>query len=98
MTKEDWIRCLIHLPWGILGAFPLSWWMFAPNHFWTVVLLILGIAASFTATWLMIAYEFANDWRKKDLSYRDILGIVWGYLIGIIIIGVIFIIGVGVGF
>jgi len=30
----------------------------------------------------MIAYEAFNDWRKHDHSYKDVLGICWGVLIG----------------
>jgi len=30
---------------------------------------------------LMIGYEAFNDWRKKDASYKDVLGICWGWLI-----------------
>jgi len=30
----------------------------------------------------MLAYEAFNDWRKHDSSYKDVLGIVWGFLIG----------------
>ena len=24
-------------------------------------------------------YEVMNDWRKEDQSYKDVLGIVWGF-------------------
>ena len=70
MTKKDWLRLLMHLPWGMLGAFIQAW----RQDF--------GI----TAIALMVSYEAFNDWRKKDDSYKDVLGIVWGYLIGSIII------------
>ena len=66
MTKEDWVRLALHLPWGLIGAFIQAW---RPDF---------GI----TAIALMIGYEAFNDWRKEDASYKDVLGIVWGYLIG----------------
>lgn len=66
MTKTDWIRLGMHLPWGIIGA----------------SLCIPDRAIGITATGLMISYEGFNDWRKKDNSYKDILGIVWGFLMG----------------
>lgn len=66
MTKEDFLRCLIHIPWGMLGA---GLCLFHP---------LLGFAACFA----MLAYEAFNDWRKGDESYKDVLGIVWGVLIG----------------
>ena len=91
MKRDDWERLLLHLPWGLLGAFPLCWWLIAIKTRAVPALilpiLLLGIVASFTAVWLMIAYEVVNDWRKVDHSYKDVLGIVWGYLLGIIGIG-----------
>jgi hypothetical protein len=66
MTREDWFRLWLHAPWGLLGA-----------------LLYFAVDKGFgaLAIGLMIAYEAFNDWRKKDESYKDVLGIVWGVLI-----------------
>lgn len=66
MKKDDWKRLLIHLPWGVMAAA-----LFIPNA-------LLG----FTAFWGMLGYEAFNDWRKGDKSYKDVLGIVWGFLLG----------------
>lgn len=84
MSKSDWIRLLLHLPWGLLGAWPLSWAIFVP----TMAVLFLGLVASTVAIGLMVCYEAFNDWRKGDSSYKDVLGIVWGYLLGMIAIGI----------
>jgi len=65
MGREDWTRLAIHLPWGFMGA----------------ALCLPDRAIGITATALMIGYEAFNDWRKKDKSYKDVLGIVWGFLI-----------------
>ena len=66
MTKEEWVRLLMHLPWGLIGA----------------ALLIPDVRIGISATVFMLVYEGFNDWRKKDASYKDVLGIVWGFLIG----------------
>ncbi len=64
--KEDWIRLLIHIPWGLLA----------------VGLFLVDPLLGFTACLGTLIYEAFNDWRKKDDSYKDVLGIVWGFLIG----------------
>ncbi|MBA7568816.1 hypothetical protein ES708_10551 [subsurface metagenome] len=66
MTKEDWIRCLMHIPWGLLAV---GLFVFHP---------LLGATACFAE----LAYEAFNDWRKGDESYKDVVGIAWGILIG----------------
>jgi len=66
----NWARLLIHIPWGLLAAF-----------LYVMVLPSFGIVALVS----MLVYEGFNDWRKKDNSYHDVLGIVWGWLIGGII-------------
>lgn len=70
MTKEDWVRLGMHLPWGLVGA----------------SLFISDRATGIAAILLMVAYEAFNDWRKHDSSYKDVLGIVWGFLLGSYII------------
>ena len=70
MTKEDWVRLGMHLPWGLMGA----------------ALLLYDPSVGIFATLLMCIYEGFNDWRKKDASYKDVLGIVWGFLIGSFIV------------
>ena len=67
MSKEDWIRLWLHVPWGLLGAFLY----FAVDK-------VFGVLA----VTLMICYEAFNDWSKHDHSYKDVVGIVWGVLIG----------------
>ena len=66
MKKDDWLRLAMHLPWGLMAA----------------VLFIYSELLGITAFWGMIGYEGFNDWRKGDKSYKDVLGIVWGFLIG----------------
>lgn len=70
MKREDWVRLGMHLPWGILGALLQAW----------------RADYGLMAISLMLGYEAFNDWRKKDRSYKDVLGIVWGYLLGAILI------------
>jgi len=70
MTKGDWVRLLMHLPWGILG----------------VLLITVNAPAGVICCLGTLAYEAFNDWRKHDESYKDVLGIVWGFFIGGIII------------
>ena len=67
MKKQDWTRLAIHLPWGLISA---GITFFHP----------LGGSLILVST---LVYEAFNDWRKHDESYRDVLGIVWGYIIGI---------------
>jgi len=55
------------VPWGLLGVLLF----FAVDR---------GLGA--LAIGLMVAYEAFNDWRKRDESYKDVLGVVWGVLIG----------------
>jgi hypothetical protein len=66
MNREDWIRCLQHIPWGLLAV---GLFLYHP---------LLGAAACF----MELGYEAFNDWRKADNSYKDVLGIVWGILLG----------------
>jgi len=63
MTKKDWHRALMHLPVGAVAGLL------------TLVHPSGGIAL-FSGE---LVYELFNDWRKKDSSYKDVLGIVWGY-------------------
>lgn len=66
LKKEDWKRLAMHLPWGLMAAA-----LFIPDR-------LVG----FTAFWGMLGYEGFNDLRKGDKSYKDVLGIVWGFLLG----------------
>lgn len=63
--SENWKRWLMHLP---VGAVPAAITAFNP---------LMGTVL-FVAT---IVYEAFNDWRKCDSSYKDVLGIVYGYSI-----------------
>jgi len=60
----------MHVPWGVAGAF----------------LFLYSAWVGATAIALMIGYEGFNDWRKKDSSYHDILGIVHGFVFASFII------------
>ena len=66
MTREDWKRLLMHIPWGLLA----------------VILFLYHPLLGATACLSTFIYEAFNDWRKHDESYKDVLGIVWGILIG----------------
>jgi len=66
MSKEDWIRLWLHVPWGLLAV---GLFLFHP---------LLGLTACF----MELGYEFINDMGKGDKSYKDAIGICWGILIG----------------
>lgn len=66
MTHKDWARLWQHVPWGVLAV---GLFLYHP---------LLGVVACAGE----LAYEGFNDWRKQDNSYKDVLGIVWGILIG----------------
>jgi len=66
VIREEWRRLFLHLPWGLLAV---GLFLFHP---------LLGLTACF----MELGYEAFNDWRKKDKSYKDVIGIVWGILIG----------------
>jgi len=67
MNRGDLMRLLIHLPWGLMAV---------------VLYALVSPAFGITAFAGMLSYEAFNDWRKHDLSYKDVLGIVWGWLLG----------------
>ena len=56
----------MHIPWGLLAV---GLFLYHP---------FLGVTACF----MELGYEFMNDWRKHDQSFKDIIGIVWGILLG----------------
>ena len=64
MNKEDWKRLVLHLPWGGLAV---------------LICLGFGSAEGVTVFAGELVYEGFNDWRKGDASYKDVLGIVWGF-------------------
>ena len=66
MTREDWRRLWMHVPWGLLAV---GLFLYHP---------VLGATACF----MELGYELMNDWRKGDSSYKDVIGICWGVLIG----------------
>lgn len=72
MNKQDWVRLAIHLPWGLLAA----------------ALFLAHPALGITALSSSLVYEAFNDWRKQDESFKDVLGIVWGWFIGSLILWV----------
>ena len=63
MSKQDWHRFWLHFPVGCLCAW-LTW-----QH----AALGISLFASF------MFYEYMNDWRKIDHSYKDIYGAVFGF-------------------
>ena len=69
MSRNDWLRLAMHLP---VGLFPI--WVYS----WEKPLGLTLLAA-------VLIYEAFNDWRKCDMSYKDVLGIVWGAALGSII-------------
>lgn len=77
MSKDDWLRLGMHFPIGGIAA-----WVATQNT-------AIGLTILFST----LIYEAFNDWRKKDASYKDVLGIVWGFgIIGGILVtaGVIY--------
>lgn len=84
MTRDDWERLGLHFPWGMLAGWPLFWPVFWPN--WGC--LILGATAATLSLFIITGYEAFNDWRKGDHSYKDVLGIAWGFLFMVTLVGV----------
>ena len=82
VNKEDWVRLWIHTPWGGLAAWiafgcPIPYLIAIKP---SVASLVVG-GLVFLGEWV---YEAFNDWRKEDKSYKDVLGIVWGFdIVGI---------------
>lgn len=77
MTKEEWVRLLIHLPHGMIAGWiifgcPIPFLLsIEPSVFLSVTggLVFLGF----------IIRQAMQDWRKKDKSWKDVMGIVWGF-------------------
>ena len=82
MKRQDWTRLAIHLPWGLLAV---GLFLFHP---------LLGATACF----MELGYEFINDWRKGDTSYKDVIGICWGILVGGYALLILRVIGVDLDF
>lgn len=72
-TKHDRERFGLHFPVGV-GALFLTLWK--PE---------IGI----TAAVLFLAYEVIQDWRKKDWSFKDVYGFVFGYYVPAIIMRIL---------
>lgn len=57
-----------------------------------LAIVALGLVNPFLGAGLLIiflAYEIAQDWRKRDCGYKDIAGCAWGLGIGGLALGVI---------
>lgn len=77
MTKEEWVRLLIHLPHGAIAG----WIIFGcplPSLIPIEPTLPLAIAGC-CAFLGFIFRQIIQDWRKKDNSWKDVIGIVWGF-------------------
>lgn len=66
-------RLLLHLPVGALTA-----WLLGQA---------LGLGAIFFVAFMI--YELSEDWRIRDLSYKDIAGFLWGFAIAAVLICVL---------
>ncbi len=71
MRKDDWLRLLQHVPWGLLGVALI--YLLKPFGFEGIGYLAIG---------LVIVYEAFNDLSKNDASYKDVLGVVVGVFAG----------------
>jgi RsiW-degrading membrane proteinase PrsW (M82 family) len=87
LTKEEWLRLLIHLPHGIIAA----WWLFGfPIPFLSSIKPSLeSVIAGFVLLFIFIAYQFIQEWREKDGSWRDVVGICWGFVVTGSILGIL---------
>lgn len=73
VNKDIAWRLLIHIPVGL-------------------AIVALGLVNPFLGAGLLmlfLAYEIAQDWRKRDCGYKDIAGCAWGLAIAGIPLGVI---------
>ena len=82
MTRKDWLRLWMHVPWGLLAV---GLFVFHP---------LLG----FTACLSEIGYEVFDSIEKKDQSRKDVIGICWGILIGGYVLLTLKITGIDLGF
>jgi RsiW-degrading membrane proteinase PrsW (M82 family) len=87
LTKEEWIRLLVHLPQGMVAA----WWVFgfAIPFLAPIELSLRSVLAGFALLFVFIAYQFIQEWRKKDGSWRDVVGICWGFVLTGSILGIL---------
>ncbi len=76
-TKQDWKRFWMHFPVGIICA----WLVYQSPP--------LGIIASVG----FMFYEVLEDWRIKDLSFKDMLGFLWGFIATATILQILKLIG-----
>jgi len=74
----DWRRLWIHVPGGLLGAF-FMWF-----H-WQSGVVFNG---------MFIVYELAQCWRIENSGFKDILGHVVGFAIGIAVWAILSLTGV----
>jgi predicted DNA repair protein MutK len=66
MTKQDFIRALLHFPVGLFVAWLISWSVAQG--------VMMGVA--------FLTYEVIEDWRIKDRSYKDVYGYALGLGVG----------------
>lgn len=70
MNREDWARLGQHFPIGFV-----AWLIYFQDAL-----------AGLTVLALVVVYEAFNDWRKGDASYKDVLGLVWGFCIPVALV------------
>jgi hypothetical protein len=73
-SKQDWIRFWLHFFIGLVCA----WLVFDK--------MAHGIILSFA----FLAYEAFEDWRINDLSFKDVLGFLWGFGVLSLLISILF--------
>lgn len=69
-SGQDWKRFWMHFPVGTACA----WAILSPlKDDWRIT--VAGVVFTF----IFIVYEAFEDWRIGDLSFKDILGLAWGF-------------------
>ena len=63
-SKSDWKRFWMHLPIGVICALLVYY------------LPTIGILATVG----FMFYEVLEDWKINDLSFKDMLGFLWGFI------------------
>ena len=64
-------------------------WLHFPIGIFIVAVFVIHPYLAWLNAIAFLTYEVMNDWRKKDNSYKDVVGFCFGLAVGSIILGVL---------